>query len=296
MPHYSFLDGPFRLSMGLHRLPPDAWLEIGPDTAFQMAERQRLLAERPDDVVAALPESAAAQRELLVTLFAHLAAHHADRWQPADGALVERATGARFAADAASPLTVIGHMVQEDFCLLQESPSGYRLTAAVLCFPGHWRLGDKLGRPLDVIHEPVPGFAERLAGPVDRFFASVQASRPVWRVNWSLVGTPRLFHLPGSGGRANSVSAVDAGERLWLRVERQTLRRLPQTGTVVFGIRTYVEQLADVTAAPGNAQALAMRIRELPAATAVYKGIAPLREPLLAYLDQRAETGALSAS
>jgi hypothetical protein len=63
----------------------------------------------------------------------------------------------------------------------------------------------------------------------------------------------------------------------------------------VFGIRTYVERLADATATPATARALAQRIREMPPATATYKGIAPIREPLLAYLEQRAAAG-VSAS
>jgi hypothetical protein len=282
--------------MGQHALEPDAWQATGPDTGPQLAERRRLLAERPVDVVAGLPESAAAQRELLATLFAHLAARFPERWQREGGALVRRDSGERFAADPPEPLPAIGHMVQEDFCLLQKGPSGYRLTAAVLCFPVHWRLRDKLGRPLDVIHAPVPGFALRLAGPVERFFAAIQAPRPVWRVNWSLVGTDALYLPPEAGGHARAVSAAQAGEQLWLRVERQTLRRLPESSAVVFGIRTYVERLADATATPAVAQALAQRIREMPPATATYKGIAPIREPLLAYLEQRAAAAAINPS
>jgi hypothetical protein len=302
MPHYAFLDGPFRLAMGLHALEPGAWLEVGPDTRSQMAERRRLLAERPAEVVDALPESTAAQQELMALLHEYLPMRFPERWQRIGGTLVNRDTGERFPADPAEPLATIGRMVQEDFCLLQDSPSGYRLTAAVLCFPAHWRLSDKLGRPLDVIHEPVPGFAERLAGPAHRFFAALQAPRPVWRVNWSLVGTPELYLPPDAHGRAREVSATHAGTQLWLRVERQTLRRLPGSGAVVFGIRTYVEPLAEVAAVPATAKALADRIREMPPATAVYKGIASIREPLLAYLDRAAEersaraAGALSAS
>ena len=57
--------------------------------------------------------------------------------------------------------------MQEDLCLMQRGAAGYRLVA-VVCFPAHWRLADKLGRPLEAIHEPVPGFGERLAPTVDR--------------------------------------------------------------------------------------------------------------------------------
>jgi hypothetical protein len=286
MPHYSFLDGPYRLAMGLHTLEPGAWLEPGADAAQQMAERRRLLAEHPAEVTAALPESSAGQHELFALVLQHLPQHFPDRWQRVGGALVDRLSGERFPVDPAEPLATLGRMVQEDFCLLQASPHGYRLTAAVLCFPAHWRLADKLGRPLDAMHEPVPGFDVRLARPVDRFFASLQAERPVWRVNWSLVDTPELFRPPEHRSRPKKIDAARAGEQTWLRVERQTLRRLPVCGDVVFGIRTYLEPLAEMT--PDAAQALAVRVREMPADMAAYKGIAAVRAPLLAWLERRA--------
>jgi hypothetical protein len=139
-----------------------------------------------------------------------------------------------------------------------------------------------------VIHAPVPDFEARLARPVDRFFSSLQVERPVWRTNWSLVDTPELFRPPEHRTRPRTIVAAQAGEQLWLRVERQTLRRLPRSGDVLFGIRTYVEPLATVTIDPAVAQALADRVREMPSGMAGYKGIAAIREPLLAYLDRRA--------
>jgi dimethylamine monooxygenase subunit A len=140
----------------------------------------------------------------------------------------------------------------------------------------------------------VPGFDVRLARPVDRFFAALQIERPVWRVNWSLVDTPELFRPPERRARPKEIHAADAGRQLWLRVERQTLRRLLACGDVVFGIRTYVEPLAEVAADREVARALASRVREMPADMATYKGIAPIREPLLSYLDDRAAAGGRS--
>jgi Haem-dependent oxidative N-demethylase, alpha subunit-like len=112
-----------------------------------------------------------------------------------------------------------------------------------------------------VIHDPVPGFGERLGVPVDRFFASIQVARPVWRVNWSLVDQPTLFLPPEHRGHPKPISAEGAGEQLWLRVERQTLRRLPRSGDVVFGIHTHVDPLAAAIDSPEVARALAARIR-----------------------------------
>ena len=73
-------------------------------------------------------------------------------------------------AFADRPLDLAGRLVQEDLCLMAPSSGTYRLIAASLCFPSRWRLADKLGQPMMAIHQPVPGFNDKLARPVDRFF------------------------------------------------------------------------------------------------------------------------------
>ena len=282
-----FLDGPWRLAMGIKALDLQEWIEIDERFAAQLAVRRQLLDEERSAVLAALPESGPGQRELLALLLDHLPQRFPGQFRRADGAIENSATGERFALAAwdEAPLELAGRLVQEDLCLMQRGDAGYRLVAAVLCFPAHWRLADKLGHPLQVIHEPVPGFDERLADPVDRFFTSIQVARPVWRLNWSLVDAPTLFRPPEHRGHPQPISAEHAGRELWLRVERQTLRRLPRSGDVVFSIHTYVDPLEDAIDSPEAAQALAARIREMPDAMARYKSILPIRAPLLAWLD-----------
>ena len=285
-----FLDGPWRLAMGLKALDPDDWIEVDEDFAGQLAERRRLLDQRRGEVLGALPESAAGQAELLELLLEHLPKRFPGHYRRSNGELAELVTGERFdlAAWRAAPLELAGRLVQEDFCLLQRGEPAYRLVAGVLCFPSHWRLADKLGRPLEVIHEPVPGFAGGLAAIVDRFFANLQVARPVWRVNWSLVDTPQLFLPPEHRALRKVIAAESAGEQLWLRVERQTLRRLPRSGDVLFGIRTHLAPLVAAIDGPAAARALAARVREMPPAMAAYKGIAAIRDALLSWLESRA--------
>jgi hypothetical protein len=292
-----FLEGPWRLAMGIKALDLADWIEIDARFAEQLAERRRLLEAEPAAVLAVLPEGVAGSHELLALLLDHLVARFPERYRRADGRIDNLVTDETFAlADwADAPLALAGRLVQEDLCLMQRGPEGYRLVAAALCFPAHWRLADKLGRPLQTIHEPVPGFAERLAPTVDRFFASIQVARPVWRLNWSLVDAPQLFRPPEHRGRPRPIAAERAGEELWLRVERQTLRRLPRSGDVVFGIHTYVDPLAEAIDGPAAADALAARIREMPEAMARYKSIWPIRAPLLAWLDARAAAQGPSA-
>lgn len=260
-----FLDGPWKLAMGLNALESDDWLWRDAGFAAETAERGRLLAEHRNEVLAELPGAAGAVAELVAMVRAFFAL-----------------------APAAGMLADLARLAQEDFCLLQKQADGqYALTAAILCFPAHWRLGEKLGRPLREIHAPVPGFAARLAGPVDRFLANLAVERPVWRANWSVVEDPALFHPHARVPRAD-LTPEQAGEQLWLRVERQTLRRLPETGAVVFTIRTLVRPLVEIAAMPGVAGAMAARLRELEPGMAGYKGLPGFREPLLAWLDGRA--------
>ena len=112
----------------------------------------------------------------------------------------------------------------------------------------------------------------------------------VKRLNWSLMDDAALFQ-PSGHGRATPTSAItpdNAGTKLVLRVERQTLRRLPQTGAIAFGIRVHVTALAAVMAVPGEAARLREATLALPPDMDRYKSMLPFRPALLAYLERRA--------
>lgn len=55
-----------------------------------------------------------------------------------------------------------------------------------------------------------------------------------------------------------------APETFRLRTERQTLRRLPRTGAVVFGIRVYQTRLEELVREPGVPGRIASAIRSWP--------------------------------
>jgi hypothetical protein len=274
-----FLDGPWRMAMGLNRLDLADWLWFDDQAEAELAEKRRLLARHPEAVLAGLPEAGPAARELLEMIVEHLDRHHP-----------ERAVDVPAVAGALEPLRAAGLLVQEDLCLMAPGAAGYTLAAAFLAFPSRWRLHEKLGRPLRAIHAPVPGFADRLAAPAERLFDTLAAERPVWRANWSLHDDPSLFQ-PWGREREPQLAAADAGLHLWLRVERQTLRRLPASGHVVFTIRTLVRPLAEVAAVPEVAAAMAARLREMPEAVLRYKAMLAVREPLLAWLDGMVRDG-----
>lgn len=292
-PLFPIEDGPWRMTMALRPLDPAEW--IAPDAALepQLAEKDRLIAERRDEVFAALPGSEAAGAELLARLRAHLPEHFPSLYRR-DGGTFRIGPQRRIALDSAEPpLLTAGRLVQEDLCLMQSPAPGepYRLTAASLCFPTRWRLADKLGKPMAAIHAPVPLYAERMARQVDRFFQHLKAEKPVWRINWSLVDDDALFQPTGHGRTAADprFTAENLPHSVWFRSERQTLVRLPESGAICFGIRIYQAPLGAVIADRERAGRLLNAIETMAPEMDAYKSFAVFREPLLECLRARAD-------
>lgn len=278
-PYLPFLDAHRGRPPGLWALPETDWIEIDAAYAAQMAYRDRLIREQGAAVADSAPEGQAAVRELVAMLRRHLLDHPSAGFQDTgDGVrrpdgFVLRAPGDE--EDAMAWVAHLGRYVQEDLCLLRRGPdeSEHRLVAAALCFPSHWRLREKIGRPLLEIHGPVPHYAQDLAARVERVHAALHVDRPLQRLNYGVHDTPEL-HLPhGHDDDCDDQHKTDASApeaRFYLRVERQTLRRLPETRAVVFGIKTYVTPIDDLDR-PDRA-ALIERINALTPAQLAYKG------------------------
>jgi hypothetical protein len=286
-----FEAGPYRMAMSLVALTAAEWIELDVRYVDEMAERRRLLAEHHDNVFAVLPEAEDASREVLQRLVAHLTAQF-PQWFSLNGdTLTNRLAGETWnlASPSCHPLELAGRLVQEDLCIIQTEGDAPRFTAAILCFPSRWRLNEKIGRPLTAVHGPVPHYAERLATPVDRFMAKVKPGHIASRLNWSVLDDPAMYQPTGKWRETTNtaVTADNAGERLNLRVERQTLTRMPRSGAVLFGIRVHSYKLATAITTPVAATRLAEAVRALPEATVHYKSLKAFGPALLAWLDAR---------
>lgn len=184
-------------------------------------------------------------------------------------------------------MDLAARLVQEDLCLMSLDDIGkYVLTAGSVCFPLRWELRDKMGLPMAGIHHPVPAYDEKLASPADRFMTGLKPHKPSWRCNWSIVDSPDLYlkQRRHKQGFDNSITADNAGTRLWIRSERQTLRKLPKTRDVLFTIRTYIKPLSVLENLPAVAAGLAQALEKLPPEMRSYKNQLPIREALLGYL------------
>ena len=222
---------------GIAPLSPAQWLQVDDAFAGQMAERARLIATQPDAVLAARPGSGPAVADLFSHVLGWLATHGAGYEVGADA--VRRPDGMRVTLNRSGPIAMLaslGHLVQEDLCVLQKDDrtGEHVLSAAVLCFPASWRLADKVGRPLSAIHVPVPSYDDSIARRVQRLFDGVQPDRPLWRFNRLRYDAPDL-HQPVPRAQPEDGAALG-----YLRAERQSVLRLPQSRACVFSIHTYV--------------------------------------------------------
>ena len=263
------VDGPPWLSMGTGRITDDRWLLPDELRAEELAERHDLLAHRHAEVFGALAGTEAAGEEALHLVLAWERDHRP--------ALTDERV-----ADGVHPLEAAGRRTQEDLVLMVPRDGGHHLDAAILCFPSHWRLADKLGGSAAEIHGPVPGYDVDLEAKVDRFLARLRDGVIVARRNHSIHESPERFSPVRPPSQPFTEQEVADG--LWLRSERQTLRLLPQTGAVLFTIRVQQTPFRTFADAPEVAARFADRLRAQPDAVTEMNGLATNRDAVIAYL------------
>ncbi|HZO82155.1 MAG TPA: DUF3445 domain-containing protein [Candidatus Binataceae bacterium] len=302
---YPFADGNYSLALGLVPMSEETWLDIDDDYATEMREKARRLREEYADVFIALPGSERGQAETLEILLEHLIAYYpnffrisgrksasgTDNGLDPSGRVENLINGETWRVDdfAHAPLDLAARLVQEDLCLMSPDGTGtYVLTAGSVCFPLRWELRDKIGLPMAAIHHPVPGYDAKLAAPADRYMAGLKPHKPSWRCNWSIVDAPDLYlkQRRHKQGLDTSITADNAGAKLWIRSERQTLRKLPRSGDVLFTIRTYIRPLSVLEGLPTVAAGLAQALDKLPSEMRSYKNQLPIRDALLGYLSR----------
>jgi hypothetical protein len=201
---------------------------------------------------------------------------------------------------ALPPLQAASLLVQEDLILMRQGVDGWRLAAGSLCFPSSWTLTEKFGKPMHEIHGPVPDFGAgtRMNELISRMFDRLQPGNSVQRFNWSIQANPDLYHPLSNDGRtrraADALSKfpdADARAHAFIRVERQTLRKLPRTGDILFTIRIHLDPLAVLARHPDRATlapAFAEQLNALDQAQLDYKGLAADRDRLVAILTEMA--------
>ncbi len=135
------------------------------------------------------------------------------------------------------PLSVAARLVQEDLLLLRKERFEHILRAGVLCFPASWTLNEKKGKSLTNIHGPVVEYDKNIASRVEKMFSNLRPEVPIWRANYLFYEDYELFQPRlETDERGNPHK-----EKLkYMRVERQTLKKLDESEVILFAIHTFV--------------------------------------------------------
>jgi len=273
-PLRSLTDGSFRFQMSLRPGEGAPFFAPTPHHGEVMAERRTLLAAQAPRYAAAQPGTAG-----LLQATARLVRE----WTGGDDGLPP-VPAAGDAAALGDWCAQAGRCWEPDWVVMPRGEDGvYRLAAGCVCFPSGWALEDKLGRPLEEIHDPVPGLNAALGRQIHVFLERLKPGAVWWRDNWGLSADSALNHHPSLHLRPLTADARLTAT--WLRYEEQLLARLPESQDLLFGIRVGRVRLAEILPYPEVTRRLAEALRSMPDDVATYKGIAPARASLLAQLD-----------
>ncbi|KAF5662521.1 hypothetical protein FCIRC_11486 [Fusarium circinatum] len=321
-----FRHGPNFITMGIRRLDWDRWIEMDKYYPHYHDIKAAELKKDFEGHVKFVdtPELRLACFEVYDEVTGYLTERYPNIFSIADGFLRNAVTGGKFAhppsmslalfaplpqfyffsgqrfADRiplADPHTAMANAalcVQEDLIIMAKEDDGqYHLDGAAVCLPGFWRLREKYRMSLDTLHieAGVPHYQEKLQKSMNRYFDKMGPENTITRNNLDdgLQWSHRMGPQNGSDP-ASWVKADDNGitiEDLHFRSERQTLRRLPKSGVLLFTVRTYFEPICKIAQEPHVPGRLAEAIRSWDDSVSYYKGKSHWDKILLPYLDEQ---------
>ncbi|MDB6031088.1 MAG: hypothetical protein JWM16_1426 [Verrucomicrobiales bacterium] len=264
-----FPETDYRFSMRFERKSPQEFFARTKNGSSLLAKRRQWLNSAPATYAGLLPEG---------QVFLEEAIDLAQSWgavSPAGFSLQpERAW---------DDCLTLGKCLEPDFLLLQPDLAGSpRLLGGVVCFPSHWSLADKLGKPMSLIHEVVPGLNDTLGKQIGSFLNKLRPGVAWLRSNWGIARTPELNDHPSRA--LPRLGPEVTTEEVWLRLEHQALVALPKTGGILFGIRVEVIPLAELKREAAPTKGLIRALETMPDDLARYKGLATARNRLLKLL------------
>ena len=189
------------------------------------------------------------------------------------------------------PMEYITRQAQGDFCIVDQRDGNLWMDAGMVTTQADWSLDFDVGMNFMEWHAPVPLAHE--IGVFDRalkFLLNLQQGKPVRRLNWTMTINPRLDTSPENypqwGPDRASVTLDNVADKVHLRVELQSLWRLPRSNAILFVIRCYLLNMGQLVTVPKWARRLPRVLRTLPPEIADYKGLTRYRQTTVEWLSQ----------
>ncbi|KAF2213494.1 glycosyltransferase family 22 protein [Cercospora zeae-maydis SCOH1-5] len=312
LPYRPFRHGPvYNITMGLRNMQWDEWIELDNQYLRYHADKARRIAERGpicSMIDTSDPRYFDGALELLEELTSYLPQRYPTLFHRSPHGLTNNITNETFdirpthlsvnSGPRENPMQLCARLIQDDLAIMFEKPDGkYYLLAASILLAGFWRLTDKFGMSLEQIHlsGDVPGYETKLHKGMANFFRRLSPEKPVLRNNYFIQVDDNLAWSESIGSEDseapswNTAQKDKAIEHHFFRSERQSLRRLPRSGGVVFTIRTYFEPVKGIVAEPGVPGRLASAVRSWGEDVGRYKGKERYGNVLLEFLDRQHE-------
>jgi len=300
-PHQPYRWASADFQLGLRACRKEQWILLSGGYAGVMNEKRARLRHRAR-FYGALPRSLPAQRELVRLVSGHLVKDHAAAFERTGEVLTSRIDGTRVTLTDDEPLWQLSHLIEEDFMLLEQHGGALIITAASNAYSSSGRLVAAVGHDVPWAHLPVPALTEKLGTRINRVLGSVHEASPCERFNWAVTPMGTLFFPADDPHQANAAAMRGvladlrhdpgrAGDLLFIRVERQTLTRLPETRAVAFSLHTYSDPLSCVAGDADSARAMLRLLEAYSPERWHYSEMDIVREPLLAYLRSVAAAG-----
>lgn len=293
---------PYHQTMSIFKLDINHWLDMDKYYWHYIQEKERIWHTYGKENIDWLPEGYDASEELMQTVTDHLVERYPllftvledkkDRGKIVKNELTKEILDMTYPLKE-HPLLYVTKLAKEDFYLVKKNPEDglHYLVAAAVPFPGgSFGIDHKIGRNLDVIHAEVPYYHEKLKTSMERWFERLEPENPVERASWYITWDHKLKvnniyqipkFVPDLEAEMNNTDAKEFN----VRVERQTLRRLPKSNAIIFTNHPIFYSLEEMKDEPLVPSLLKKIIYEAPEKIIKYKNFAFIRDHISGYLD-----------
>lgn len=231
----------------------------------RLAYRRNLLINHPSETYGHISASTWAVSEFYTYIFSyHLPTRFPRHFSKSpSGTLVQNHTTTNtypiIAQSASNALRALGENLDEDYTILipdLEKLGGWKVGAFVVCYSSGVQISEKLDCE---VGDAVPGFERALGGEgLVRFLEKLApgVDNGVRRLNWTIAKsselyTPNSMHAYDSEDEQGENANLDLQD-CCLKVQRQTLWKLPTSGAIVSSIKTYMYPLSEIKAEEGG--------------------------------------------
>ncbi|KAL4780511.1 hypothetical protein BJX76DRAFT_337751 [Aspergillus varians] len=273
----------YRVMMDIRKLDVENWLTLDKNYMDEHVVRSQLLAQEKHKVLQCLPESYDACLEALEEVVEFLTQRFANMFDMKKNGEIttvyNKVTGETFVfggdrTEQMDPLEIAVRLTMEDLSILMKNADGeYYLAASASLFPVGWTVEERIGWTISQLHNPVPLWHQQVASSVDKFLCRLTPESPMERSNYFVeVKRPDedLFEILYRPTTLSEDNPDATPQDLVIRRERQTFRRLPRTGTIVFGVKTFLTTLDNLPMQ--ELENLAREVKSWPEHVGEYKG------------------------